>query len=180
MGCPYAGIVFRAVTVLLLILVAACSQSTTQQKIIDDPPSLPSADAALAYLSQRPELSANRNGVQCRKYENVIEGISDQSRFFSYEDLYIYTASIKVSGNDARRECLLIGAQPYKNNAFMVGNHRSLREFFNLNRFAPKVWFRYFAVYECSDAGGRIDGETAIAFLALGASVLDEATLDER
>jgi hypothetical protein len=112
--------------------------------------------------------------------ENVIEGISDQSRFFGYEELYIYTASIKVAGNDALRECLMIGARPYQNNAFMVGNHRSLREFFNLNRFTPKVWFRYFAVYECSDAGGRIDAKTAAAFLALGAKVVDEAMLDRR
>ena len=67
-------------------------------------------------------------------------------------------------------------ARPYKNNAFMVGNHRNLGEFFNLNRFGLNIWFRYFAVYECSEAGEAIDQKTVEAFLSLGAKVLDEST----
>ena len=177
MNNPYADNLLLSLVGILLIFATACSQSSTQQKITFDQANLLSADAALAYLDQRPELSANRKGVQCRKYENVIEGISTESKFFRYPELHVYSASVKVAGNDQLRQCLMIGAHPYKNNAFMVGNHSNLKEFFNLNRFTPKVWFRYFAVYECSEAGGGIDRKTVEAFLSLGAKVLDESTL---
>ena len=174
-----AGIVLLSMAGILLIFATACSQTSTQQKITSDKASLLPVDAALAYLDQRPELSASRDGVQCRKYENVIEGISTQSEFFRYAELYIYSASVKVAGNDQPRQCLMIGAHPYKSNSFMVGNHSNLKEFFNLNRFGPKVWFRYFAVYECSEAGESMDEKTVTAFLSLGAKIVDESTLDE-
>ena len=163
---------------LLFFLLAACSQSTTHQKIALDETRLPSRGEALEYLGKHADLEATLEGVQCYKYENFFQGFSEKRTFHKYEDLYIYSASTKVVGDDQPRNCLMIGARPYKNNAFMVGNHRSLGEFFNLNRFGLKVWFRYFAVYECSEAGGTIDRKTVEAFLSLGAKVLDESTLE--
>ena len=177
MGNHYTGTVMLPLAGLLFLLMAACAQSTTQQKVVPDGVSLPSQRAALEYLDKYPELAATREGVQCHKYENFIEGISDKSRFVKYEDLFIYTSSTKVMGDDQPRNCLMIGVRPYKNNAFMVGNHRNIKEFFNLNRFGQRVWFKHFAVYECSEAGEGIDRKTVEAFLSLGAKVLDESTL---
>ena len=173
----YTGNVSLLLVGFLLLVMAGCAQSTTQQKIALDEISLPSQSEALKYLNKYPELSATREGVQCHKYENFIQGISDKSRFVKYEELFIYISSTKVGIEEQPRNCLMIGAKPYKNNAFMVGNHRNIREFFNLNRFGQKVWFRHFAVYECSEAEEGIDRNTVEAFLSLGAKVLDESTL---
>ncbi len=180
MGNRYFVIPAFILAGLVLGLMAACSQPSIHQATVIDTGKLPPPETALAYLEKYPDLAANRQGVLCSKYENVIEGISNETRFFKYEDVYIHTAGVKVAGEEQARQCLTIGALPYKNDSFMVGNHRNMREFFNLNRLAPEVWFRYFAVYECSKAGEEIDQETVLAFLSLGAKMVNESSLGRR